>query len=286
MNNKVNTVGACRHSANSSARLLSVMLLALFFWAEAMPQTVFTHPWQGKRVAYFGDSITDPRNKAASKKYWGFLADWLGQQAYVYGVSGRTWSDIPRQADKCFADHGDSIDAVIIFMGTNDYNQGIPIGSWYTEKPEQVLFARGKPKALEDRVQRRPVMSDSTVCGRINIALDKVKRMYPAKQIVLLTPIHRAGFYPNDTNWQPTEDYTNRCGEYIDAYVDVVVQAGRVWAVPVIDWNAVGGLFPLMDEHAPYFNNKDTDRLHPNNSGHQRLARTLYYQLAALPCTF
>ena len=73
MNNKVNTVGACRHSANSSARLLSVMLLALFFWAEAMPQTVFTHPWQGKRVAYFGDSITDPRNKAAKKKYWTFL---------------------------------------------------------------------------------------------------------------------------------------------------------------------------------------------------------------------
>ena len=31
------------------------------------------HPWQGKRVAYFGDSITDPRNKAAKKKYWTFL---------------------------------------------------------------------------------------------------------------------------------------------------------------------------------------------------------------------
>ena len=35
------------------------------------------HPWQGKRVAYFGDSITDPRNSGSTRKYWGFLNDWL-----------------------------------------------------------------------------------------------------------------------------------------------------------------------------------------------------------------
>ena len=35
-------------------------------------QGVGLHPWSGKRVAYFGDSITDPRNKASKKKYWTF----------------------------------------------------------------------------------------------------------------------------------------------------------------------------------------------------------------------
>ena len=33
------------------------------------------HPWKGKKVAYFGDSITDPNIKASKVKYWGFLQD-------------------------------------------------------------------------------------------------------------------------------------------------------------------------------------------------------------------
>ena len=41
-------------------------------------QLTFQHPWQGKRVAYFGDSITDPNIKASKVKYWGFLQQWLG----------------------------------------------------------------------------------------------------------------------------------------------------------------------------------------------------------------
>ena len=65
-----------------------------------MAQALVAHPWQGKRVAYFGDSITDPRNKASKTKYWGFLKEWLDITPYVYGVSGRQWNDIPRQANK------------------------------------------------------------------------------------------------------------------------------------------------------------------------------------------
>ena len=83
-------------------------------------QTTFTHPWQGKRVAYFGDSITDPNNKAAGNKYWNLLEQWLGIKPFVYAVSGRQWDDIPRQANKLKEEHGDDFDAILIFMGTND----------------------------------------------------------------------------------------------------------------------------------------------------------------------
>ena len=44
-------------------KLLTLALL-LATAVEALPQQLIAHPWQGKRVAYFGDSITDPRNKA------------------------------------------------------------------------------------------------------------------------------------------------------------------------------------------------------------------------------
>ena len=245
-----------------------------------MPQW---HPWKGKRVAYFGDSITDPRNNGSKKKYWGFLEDWLGITPYVYGVSGRQWNDIPRQAQKLQEEHGDSVDAILVFIGTNDYNAGVPIGEWFTESPEKVMAGIHEPKHLVDRRHRYPVMSDSTYRGRINKALDCVKRMYPRKQIVLLTPIHRAEFYANEKNWQPREDYTNQCGEYIDAYVESVKEAGNLWAVPVIDLNALCGLYPLMDEMAQFFKSAENDRLHPNDEGHRRMALTIIQQLSALP---
>ena len=266
--------------------ILFVMMVTVPGMAQttiATPDIVQWHPWKGKRVAYFGDSITDPRNSGSKKKYWGFLQDWLGLETYVYGRSGRMWNDIPRQAGLLQEEHGDSVDAILIFMGTNDYNTGVPIGEWFTEQEEQVMAGIHETKHLVDRRHRYPVMSDSTYRGSINKALDYVKRMYPTKQIVLLTPIHRAEFYANEKNWQPREDYTNKCGEYIDAYVASVKEAGNIWAVPVIDLNALCGLYPLMDEMAQFFKSAENDRLHPNDEGHRRMALTLLYQLLTIP---
>jgi lysophospholipase L1-like esterase len=263
-------------------RLLTIIIF-LSIMVPAMAQRLIHHPWEGKRVAYFGDSITDPNNNGSTLKYWNYLQEWLQITPCVYGKSGRQWNDIPRQADQLKAEHGDSIDAIMIFIGTNDYNAGVPVGEWFTEREEQVMAGIHEPKHMVDRKHRYPVMSDSTYRGRINKALDYVKRLYPQKQIVLLTPIHRAEFYASDSNWQPREDYTNKCGEYIDAYVQSVKEAGNLWALPVIDLNALSGLYPLMDEEAQFFHNPQNDRLHPNNEGQRRMALTLMYQLLALP---
>ena len=91
---------------------------------------LFIHPWAGKRVAYLGDSITDPKVKAAKKKYWEWLEEWLGITPWVYAISGRQWNDIPRQAQQLHEEHGDNVDAILIFIGTNDFNDSVPIGEW------------------------------------------------------------------------------------------------------------------------------------------------------------
>lgn len=265
---------------------LVLLALALVLCVPALPQSMIRHPWSGKRVAYFGDSITDPKNNGSKKKYWNFLQDWLGITPYVYGVSGRQWNDIPRQADKLQAEHGDDFDAIIIFMGTNDFNNAVPIGEWSTEKPEKVLAARHTPKDSVVRMRRQMIYTDSTFCGRINKALALLKKRWPQKQVVVMTPIHRAYFYGGEQNIQPTEEYQNKIGVYFSTYVEKVKEAGNIWAVPVIDTNALSGLYPLFDDDAVYVHTADKDRLHPNDNGHQRLARTLEYQLLALPCTF
>ena len=264
--------------------IFTAVLAALFFLPAASQQT-FAHPWQGRKVAYFGDSVTDP-NLNPKTKYWSFLQQWLGITPYVYAVSGRQWNDIPRQAEALKKEHGDNFDAIMILMGTNDYNSGLPVGNWYDERTEQVEAANGHLKTLQTRKTRRPTMDNGTYRGRINIALSLLKKMFPSKQIILLTPLHRGYANFGDRNVQPDERYQNLCGEYLDAYIESIREAGTIWAMPVIDIANLSGLYPLEDGFTQYFNNADTDRLHPNQSGHERIARTLMYQLLALPCVF
>lgn len=272
-------------------KYFSILLLALCLSLPMKAQGTFqfVHPWQGKRVAYFGDSITDPKNNGSKKKYWGFLSDWLGIAPFVYGVSGRTWSDIPRQAEKLKAEHGDDFDAILIFIGTNDFNGGEPVGEWFSECEDSVTASRGDkhPKQRYLRRRRVPSMDRSTLRGNINIALSRIRKLFPGKQVVLLTPIHRAYFEAGDRNIQPTEEYQNWTGEFLSHYVESVKEAGNIWAVPVIDLNSMSGLFPLDEDNARlYFHDATRDRLHPNDAGHARIAQTLVYQLAALPCSF
>ena len=245
------------------------------------------HPWQGKKVGYIGDSITDPRNGGGKiKKYWEFLQEWLGITPYVYGVSGRQWNDVPRQVEQLKTEHGDEVDAILVFIGTNDFNHGVPIGEWFTESDEQVMFARGEVEQLVNRKKRTPVMSDETYKGRINVGISCLKQLFPDKQIILLTPLHRSFARFNEKNVQPEECYQNRCGEYIDAYINAIKEAGNLWGVPVIDFNAVTGINPMVEEQLPYVFEPSYDRLHPSTEGQIRMARTLMYQLLMYPCTF
>lgn len=238
-----------------------------------------SHPWQGKRIAYLGDSITDPGVLHEDTHYWAYLQEWLDAETYVYGISGHQWTQLLGQAARLKQDHGDDVDAIMIFLGTNDYNAGVPIGEWFTETVEKTV-ANGKEV---ERKKRTPVFDNSTFRGRINIALDSLKSMYPTKQIVLLTPLHRGKARFSDRNIQPSEEYCNSCGEYLDAYVESLKEASNIWAVPVIDTHALSGIMPSMHEHSIYVPGGN-DYLHPNQAGHHRLALCLYSQLSAIPC--
>ena len=271
------------HSLNMKRILNLILFAAISLTAAAQP--AYTHPWQGKRIAYFGDSITDPRVKAGTKKWWTMLSEWLQATSYCYAISGRQWNDIPRQAEALTTEHGQDVDAIIILMGTNDYIHSVPLGEWYNIEERDVVYTENRQQMTQRRKHRTLCINDTTFRGRINKAMKMIKDMFPTKQVVLLTPIHRAYFSSSPTNIQPDELYPNSIGLWVDSYVEAVKEAGNVWAVPVIDLNATSGLYPLADSHAQYFSRPDADRLHPNDAGYTRMARTIYCQLSALPCT-
>jgi len=255
---------------------------------KATPKVIVTNgdktlntQWAGKKVAFFGDSMTDKRRVGTTCVYWEYLEELLGIHPSVYGISGNQWNDIYKQAVKLYREKN-QVDAILIFAGTNDYNHDVPVGKFYEETTKETNF-NGQTVT---RKYRTPIMDGTTFCGRINKAMQFLKDSFPKQQIIIMTPIHRAQANFNPTNVQPDERYANGQGLYVDAYIDILKQAASNWSVPCIDLYSLSGLYPLSDSYVQFFHNGKFDRLHPNANGDYRLARTIQYQLLTLPSTF
>ena len=157
-----------------------VALLCLALSVSAKPKAEIKSQWQGVRVAYLGDSITDKKQveKGQNETYWSYLESLLGTKSYVYGISGHQWHQIPGQTDKLIKEHGQEVDAIMIFVGTNDYNANVPLGEWYSEEVVEVEVTApkgSKTGVVAQRQKRTLAMDNNTVRGRINIAMSQLK---------------------------------------------------------------------------------------------------------------
>ena len=238
--------------------------------------------WQGKKVAFLGDSITDSCHVGTTRNYWQFLEEYLGIEPLVYGLNGWQWNGVRTQAETLKKEHGDNLDAIFIFMGTNDFNSGVPLGEWWSFREEEIN-SHGKIMKKPRRIFRT---DDDTFRGRINSGMAYLKENFPLQQIVLLTPIHRGFAEFGGTNIQPEESYPNDIGLYLEEYIETLRKAADLWSVPMIDLYRTSGLYPVNDAYARFFHDAGNDRLHPNAAGHERIAKTMMYQMLSLPATF
>lgn len=256
-------------------------VIAFSLLSIAVSAQTIDSQWKDCRIAILGDSISDPENGKNNgwRCWWSQMEDILGVKAESYAVNGHQMTGLMGQARKMRDQMGDNLDAIFIFCGTNDFNANVPVGEWFDEEYSKVNKNGGETLLKH----RSPIMSNTTFKGRINIIMDWLKTNYPDKQIILLTPLHRGFAKFSENNVQPDEFYSNTLGLFIDDYVEVVKDAGSVWSVPVIDIYSLSGLMPVNNSFVKYFNNEQTDRLHPSDLGHTRLAYTISYQLLALP---
>lgn len=290
------TVTSSSTSSHGSLYLGLLLVFSLFFVSPSLfaqssgdnpaAPSLQVHPWQGAHVAVFGDSISDPsfRDRGV-KHYWSFLQEWLGWSVYNYAISGRQWNDIPRQEGALKREHGDDVDGILILMGTNDYNHDVPLGEWFkVEKVSVPASNDGTPATPKVRLHRVPCMDSETLRGRINKALYEIKQDYPTVPVVLMTLPHRGYFYAGENNVQPDEYHANSLGLWVDGYSEAIREAGRIWAVPVVDLETLLGFTPMVpSQKAYYLGNDGNDFLHPATPGHERMARILFHALSSVP---
>ncbi|MBQ1633878.1 MAG: SGNH/GDSL hydrolase family protein [Bacteroidaceae bacterium] len=234
------------------------------------------NPWKGKRVGVLGDSISDGVHVGTEKCWWEFMSEWLGLVTTCFAQNGANISGMLTQAQqllKVQREEGKAFDAVIIFGGTNDYNQGCTLGNWYNERTESNGV---KHRAL--------AVSTSTFRGRLNNLLNYVKKNFPKARVYIMSPIHRGYANFGGSNVQQDEAYSNSLGLFLDSYIECVEQAASIWALNYWDVHAMSGLLPSMSAYDSYMHNADTDRLHPGTKGHRRLAKvTTELLLQTLP---
>ena len=224
------------------------------FKSEFRKMRVGLEAWKGMKVAFLGDSITDPCHVGCTKNYWGFMIEDLDLDAKVYGVSGHQWSDVPGQINRIYEAKDVDLDAIFVFVGTNDYNANVPLGEFFDYKDEEVNH-NGQISVRKRRYLNKDM---STLKGRINTVLGRLKTEFPQAQVILMTPLHRAFFQWSgdpEHNVQPPESFPNGLGLYIDDYVEAIRKAGQIWSVPVIDLFGESGLLPENDSYVPYFAN-------------------------------
>ena len=214
---------------------------------------------RGKKVNFLGDSITEgvgvekPKNRFVDR-----LAARVGLIARNYGICGtriarqRVPSENPRyDLDFCsrVAEMEPDADVVVVFGGTNDFGHGdAPLGE------------------MSDRTA-------DTFYGALHVLYSSLLEKYPAAEIVVLTPLHRS----NESD--PAKNPRRTPPLLLRPFVDAIREVAEYYALPVLDLYAMSGLQPcvptIMERYVP-------DGLHPNDAGHEILARRIGAFLSAL----
>ncbi|MFN8353615.1 MAG: SGNH/GDSL hydrolase family protein [Spirosomataceae bacterium] len=166
-----------------------------------------------------GDSITYLNNHQnetghrITRGYMTMLTEQLSDIEYVNkGYNGWTAGRI--------AAHIDSLglikaDVYSIFLGTNDWWVGRPLGT------------------LDDYKNNT---GNNTVYGSFRIIINKLRSLNKAAHIILITPMQRVDFvYMNDTKNNAYGSYKDKKGQYLEQFANAIKEIGDFEHVDVID---------------------------------------------------
>jgi lysophospholipase L1-like esterase len=187
-------------------------LICLIFSLLSFQQKEITWVAIGDSITYLNDHPNETGNRI-TKGYMTLITEKLPHIKYVnQGHNGWTAGLIADRFDKLGVP---SADVYTIFLGTNDWWAGRPVGT------------------LSDYQNNT---GSSTLYGSFKIILDKLKSLNNNAKIILITPLQRGDFvYLNSFKNNAYGSYKAKKDQQLSQLVDAIGEIGKIENLTVID---------------------------------------------------
>ncbi|WP_276089566.1 SGNH/GDSL hydrolase family protein [Pedobacter sp. JY14-1] len=191
----------------------------LLFVALALLLMSFVPQKKERLWTAIGDSITymnehqDEAGNRITKGYMTMVTARLPGLKYInQGHNGWTSGGIAEHIEQLGLVKSDIYS---VFLGTNDWWQGRPLGT------------------IEDYRERR---GNVTVYGSFRIIIDKLRSLNPQAQIILITPMQRVDFvYLRDARNNAWGSYKKKNGQSLEQFAQAIREIGRTEGLKVVD---------------------------------------------------
>ena len=166
-----------------------------------------------------GDSITylnDHQNETGNRISKGYMTRVTEKLRYIHyinqGHNGWTSGGIAEQIEKLGLVKAD---VYSVFLGTNDWWQGRPLG----------FFADYQHDT-----------GNGTVYGSFRMIINKLRNLNPSAKIILIAPMQRTDFvYINDAKNNAYGSYKEKNGQTLEQFANAVDSIGRSEGFDVVD---------------------------------------------------
>lgn len=207
------------------------------------PQRAYNSRLYGKKWTCLGDSMTEPENLGILMKYHVYIKNEKGiAEVNTWAQGGRTIAfaeSAPTRQDylcKSYVDIPYDSDIFTIFAGVNDYIKSVPLGTF------------------DDR-------TENTFYGACHILFKGMSEKFPDKSLAYFTPLQ-----------EMSSKGTNSKGHKLIEYVDAAKEVAAFYSIRSLDLYRESGLALGIEAVNKIYT---VDELHPNEPGHERIARPM-----------
>lgn len=166
----------------------------------------------GDSITYLNDHANETGNRI-TKGYMTRVTEELPDISFINkGFNGWTAVDIAKQIDKLGITKAD---IYTVFLGTNDWWSGKPVGT------------------LDDY---KTGTGFGTISGAFRVIIDRFRSLNPDAKIILITPMQRSDFvYINGFKNNAWGSYKDKNGQTLEQVVDAINAIGKLEHLQVVD---------------------------------------------------
>jgi lysophospholipase L1-like esterase len=193
---------------------MKIKLIALLLVCQLTAFTPAVISWTaiGDSITYLNDHLDETGNRITS----GYMAKVTAQHSNIkyinQGHNGWTTVSIAKEIENLGLT---KTDVYSVFLGTNDWWSGLPLGS------------------MKDYINNTGL---NTTYGAYRIIINKIRNLNPRAKVILITPMQRGDFvYIADAHNNAYGSYKPKSGQELSQFADAVKEIGNFEHFEVID---------------------------------------------------